>query len=486
MDMLRSCYSTEMEFFDPAQGGIPVTWYFCKEGANSYPGYTRFASGNWASSRIGWPGPGEVEGAPRPWSDGDPPFPPTVTEVAHADYVGIAPDTNTVTSGLPLPLSVGQTVIVVIWYRVTAGAGAISSVSDTSGNTYQIDFRRQCVTDTSLRIEVWRASIGGADVDAAVVLNFPGLSGFFSFRAIAFTGIDKNPVVATRGNTGISTALPTVENPKTDHGWQIAIAILGCGGIVGPLIAPSGFTSDLSVVTHGLHADGNLSHLVFSRAHQAKKISWDSASHGDWVTGAVVYRGKPIDVPPGIKTCGPDDFFEHGAPVDAKPVCADVYGRVSCCWDFLQHFNCCDATDIPDNLKLTFVGVHFPNIDTPVYVGLTLDVLPGGPTAGWTVQTPGGAGFLYFNCGFPLWGFDRGLFPDVSEKTFQPQGPAGGFNFYVYGIKAPVSFPPNLETWDVWVHVKGHSPPPPPPPPPDSYWGDDYLPPGYFPNGFAP
>jgi hypothetical protein len=70
VDMLRSCYSTEMSFFVDDPITIPVQWYFCDEDALPFPGYNRFGSGNWASSRDSWPGIGEVLGAPRPWNNG--------------------------------------------------------------------------------------------------------------------------------------------------------------------------------------------------------------------------------------------------------------------------------------------------------------------------------------------------------------------------------------------------------------------------------
>lgn len=70
VDMLRSCYSTMVKFFVDSDLEIPVQWYFCDEHALPYPGHTLFGSGNWASSRDDWPGPGEVLGAPRPWNNG--------------------------------------------------------------------------------------------------------------------------------------------------------------------------------------------------------------------------------------------------------------------------------------------------------------------------------------------------------------------------------------------------------------------------------
>lgn len=74
MDVLRACYRTRMRFFRDSDLEIPVTWYWCEEGALPFPGHTVFGSGNWATSRDDWVGPGEVGGAPRPFYDGHEPL----------------------------------------------------------------------------------------------------------------------------------------------------------------------------------------------------------------------------------------------------------------------------------------------------------------------------------------------------------------------------------------------------------------------------
>jgi len=70
MDLLRRCYTTEMRFFKDNPLEIKVRWYWCADQAEIFPFHTRFGSGNWASERFDWPGPGEVLGAARPWNDG--------------------------------------------------------------------------------------------------------------------------------------------------------------------------------------------------------------------------------------------------------------------------------------------------------------------------------------------------------------------------------------------------------------------------------
>lgn len=72
MDLLRSCYTTFMRFFRDNALEIKVRWFWADEEADVWPGHHLFGSGNWASERFDWPGPGEVLDAPRPWDDGHP------------------------------------------------------------------------------------------------------------------------------------------------------------------------------------------------------------------------------------------------------------------------------------------------------------------------------------------------------------------------------------------------------------------------------
>jgi hypothetical protein len=73
VDLIRSCYKTKMRLQVNSDDETEVQWFFCLPGAKVYPGYTRFASGNWAMDRFKWPGTGEVLGATRSWVNGKPP-----------------------------------------------------------------------------------------------------------------------------------------------------------------------------------------------------------------------------------------------------------------------------------------------------------------------------------------------------------------------------------------------------------------------------
>lgn len=70
MDLLRACYTTEMRFWIDRPDTVPVRWFWCDEDAEIFPGYHRFASGNWATKYGNWEGPGEVQEAPRPFDPG--------------------------------------------------------------------------------------------------------------------------------------------------------------------------------------------------------------------------------------------------------------------------------------------------------------------------------------------------------------------------------------------------------------------------------
>lgn len=69
VDLLRSCYRTEMDF------GLNVirdiVWQFCRPGAKVLPWRTTFCSANWDQEGTEFDvGLGEVRGSPRPWSNG--------------------------------------------------------------------------------------------------------------------------------------------------------------------------------------------------------------------------------------------------------------------------------------------------------------------------------------------------------------------------------------------------------------------------------
>jgi hypothetical protein len=61
-----------MRFFkDDLAMEMPVTWYFTDPKADWCGKANIFNSRNWYKGELGWPDLGEVEGAPRPWADGE-------------------------------------------------------------------------------------------------------------------------------------------------------------------------------------------------------------------------------------------------------------------------------------------------------------------------------------------------------------------------------------------------------------------------------
>lgn len=96
--MLRSCYSVDMDFTGQGTDTQRVRWFFCDPDAKNMPFPTCFASGNWASERANWDGPGEVLSSDRPWangsnySDNTGVFPPVGTPEQFLYGIGATPD----------------------------------------------------------------------------------------------------------------------------------------------------------------------------------------------------------------------------------------------------------------------------------------------------------------------------------------------------------------------------------------------------------
>jgi hypothetical protein len=82
VDLIRSCYTVNMSFFKNRPDIITrVQWYFANDTASELPFPTRFGSGNWASQKYRWPGPGEVLPRQRRWYSG----------AANPNYLGLEP-----------------------------------------------------------------------------------------------------------------------------------------------------------------------------------------------------------------------------------------------------------------------------------------------------------------------------------------------------------------------------------------------------------
>jgi hypothetical protein len=70
MDFLRSCYSTSCQFTEDPSIVATLKWYWADPGATVFPGISAFGSLNWTDRKVGYVGPGEILGSPRPYSKG--------------------------------------------------------------------------------------------------------------------------------------------------------------------------------------------------------------------------------------------------------------------------------------------------------------------------------------------------------------------------------------------------------------------------------
>jgi len=75
MDLLRSCYETDLQQSDNPADVVRVRWFFTDKDAKIFPGRHIFGSNNWGIDYANQDGPGEIVNADRPWANGSrPPF----------------------------------------------------------------------------------------------------------------------------------------------------------------------------------------------------------------------------------------------------------------------------------------------------------------------------------------------------------------------------------------------------------------------------
>lgn len=80
MELLRSCYSTQMQFGRHGGITVPIGYQWCAPDAPLFPYHHRFGSPNWNKDYIVSPIIGQVGDRPRPWYSGKAlnPTPPTI------------------------------------------------------------------------------------------------------------------------------------------------------------------------------------------------------------------------------------------------------------------------------------------------------------------------------------------------------------------------------------------------------------------------
>ena len=71
VDVVRSCYETKMRFWQDSPRSVKVRWYFVPPGTPTLGFPSVFGSLNWENEETPRDSPGEVLGAPRPWSNGE-------------------------------------------------------------------------------------------------------------------------------------------------------------------------------------------------------------------------------------------------------------------------------------------------------------------------------------------------------------------------------------------------------------------------------
>jgi hypothetical protein len=355
VDLVRSCYTTTMRFFRDSNLEIPVTWYKCAPTAKAFPGYTRFASGNWASTKDAWQGPGEANFKPRPWSDGRPPGPPEfpVLDSIPLEQTGVVVNTYTTVGQIEL-VPDDFTVLVFAWTFTNSGGGHITSINDAAGNVYTPDLQVACATDARVKLEIWRAPITQTPNFSALTINFPGSQIFLSVGARVYKGLKALAPLQINSDSGISGTSPSVPIGKERHSSRLVIATFSCGALFSVATAPAGFGPWEESVTEGVKEDGS---IVDQREYvpiNTGLLSWDAVTDFAWVSGCLVYQGGGRCVQPGTHFCGSLDQWAKGS-LTTDPGCGtDVFGRSICCQGPCPPtVNCSNLLDVfPGNIRL--------------------------------------------------------------------------------------------------------------------------------------
>lgn len=373
-----------MEFYDPPRGPVPVTWWFCEDKAKVYPGYTRFASGNWASDKFGWPGPGEILGAPRPWSDGEPPGPNPIDLPDWTFVEGFTAAANSRTSTVPLDVPKDTTILVGVWSFTNTGPGVITSVTDTAGNVYTPDFQRKHPTDPRVQLTWWRTLTTADAIGMLWTVNFPGGQEFVSFQSILVKGLkDAGPII-TKGQTGSASEQPRVDSFPSVNGPKLIVGSFSCGSMSALTTLPPGFTEVGRWVSNGAQEDGSTVTLIDEGKKKKYALRWEATIHYAWVAVGLVYAGVPKERMPAKKFCGSPKVIAEGGNASTPEMCTDEFGFSACCFDFKQHLRCCDfLEDLPDGstMDMVILAVHHPNTDTFAFPGfkVRMQFVPGIP-----------------------------------------------------------------------------------------------------------
>lgn len=402
VDLLRSCYETDMQFYEPPGQPVKVKWWFCRPDAKVLPYYTRFASGNWASSRDDWTGLGEIQGATRFWSDGEPPGP---YELAVNQQVGLTisgPVDNTITSTEKFTVRNTGVILVFVWYFVDAGPGLVTSVTDTVGNVYVRDFQRLADADDRIGIAVFRAASELADVENFVTVNFAGSKLRITFHAVSMFGMLNEAPHIVKHATGIGGTAPSIPTYPSAFGDTFSIASFSCRNVVTYVNPPENYITLQRWFSMPSREDGGTAiRFLFGRTTKVKGL-WDVTTNGPWVACALNYRSIPRYRLPGKSACGTAEQWAAGG-VPGDNLGADLYGVSACCSKALYQLSCnlLPSTD----LTMRIIAIHNHGPDSISFVGMLITFRPVDvrwqtvthwmkPT--WMFQQPS----LFLNCDF--------------------------------------------------------------------------------------
>jgi hypothetical protein len=451
VDLIRSCYETEMQFFTgDTHMSVPVTWYFCDENAKLLPHYTRFASGNWASEKIDWTGPGEVAWRPRDWATGEPPGPPRVN-VTHAGKW--FDDPQFVFGSLTRPAGVrvnkNATIFVIVFYVELFGTG-IAGVYDNVGNIYVSDFSAFVPFMPNAQCWIFRARHTLHTQDVIPTIDCTGSVGFMWAVTLVARGLEPGGPVALGAGGGPLTDDPVVTLPDGANAGNLVLTALIDPAMSALTKRPASYTNIGEVVGSGLNVNGSALYRVLEKRQSLITLKWENASSTSWSGAAAAYASVPRVPPPGLHFCGPEKYWREGAPDNAEQLGADIYGKAPCCGDVLQ--GTCQRNPLLPWTIATIKNIYNQLPDSGSLVGQRL-IGWQGVIFHWATMNPAYQKGLAFSCGDDeYFCVDHGS-PGTVFASSQVFPPGAVFEW----IRAYVD---QNEYWDVEV-IGADFPPPP-------------------------
>jgi len=179
-------------------------------------------------------------------------------------------------------------VVAVGWNDSTA---AVSSVTDTSGNAYQLAVGPTSIAGTLSQSIYYAKNIAAAAAGANTVkVTFNRAAAFADIRILEYGGIDpSNPFDGASGATGVSATADSGPITTSNANDLIVGANMTTGATNG---AGTGFTSRVITFPDSDIAEDQIVSAVGTYRAQAR------LSGADWVMQAVAFKGMPSDSQP--------------------------------------------------------------------------------------------------------------------------------------------------------------------------------------------